>query len=35
MTRKERFEKIIDYFSTHNPSAETELEYTNPYELIV
>lgn len=35
MTRKERFEKIIRYFSTHNPSAETELEYTNPYELIV
>ena len=35
MTRSERFEKIIDYFSKHNPSAETELEYTNPYELIV
>lgn len=35
MSRKERFEKVIDYFSTHNPSAETELEYTNPYELIV
>ncbi len=35
MTRQQRFEKIIDYFSKHNPSAETELEYTNPYELIV
>lgn len=35
MNRKERFEKIIDYFSKHNPGAETELEYTNPYELIV
>ena len=35
MSRKERFEKIIDYFGTHMPSAETELEYTNPYELIV
>jgi len=35
MSRKERFEKIIDYFSAHHPSAETELEYTNPYELIV
>jgi len=35
MFRNERFEKIIDYFSTHHPSAETELEYTNPYELIV
>lgn len=35
MSRKERFEKIVDYFSKHNPRAETELEYTNPYELIV
>ena len=35
MSRKERFEKIIDHFSTHMPSAETELEYTDPYELIV
>jgi len=35
VSRKERFEKVIDYFSTHNPQAETELEYTNPYELIV
>lgn len=35
MSRKERFEKVIEYFSTHNPQAETELRYTNPYELIV
>ena len=35
MTKKERFEKIIDYFSRHRPVAETELEYTNPYELLV
>ena len=35
MSRKERFEKVIDYFSTHMPVAETELEYTDPYELIV
>ena len=35
MTKKERFEKIIDYFSKHRPAAETELEYTNPYELLV
>ena len=35
MSRKERFEKVIDYFVKHNPDAETELEYTNPYELIV
>ncbi|HEX8517844.1 MAG TPA: endonuclease III [Bacteroidia bacterium] len=35
MTKKERFEKIIDYFSTHQPVAETELQYSNPYELLV
>lgn len=35
MTRKERFEKVLDYFGRHNPDAETELEYTNPFELIV
>jgi len=35
MTRKERFEKIIDYFSTHQPVAETELQYKNPYQLLV
>jgi endonuclease-3 len=35
MKRKERFEKIIAYFSKAMPVAETELEYTNPYELIV
>lgn len=35
MTKKERFEKIIDYFSKHRPVAETELEYTNPFELLI
>jgi endonuclease III len=35
MTKKERFEHIINYFSTHQPIAETELHYTNPYELLV
>ncbi|HET6226368.1 MAG TPA: endonuclease III [Bacteroidia bacterium] len=35
MTKKERFEKIIDYFSTHQPVAETELQYKNPYQLLV
>jgi endonuclease III len=35
MTKKERFQKVIEYFSRHNPSAETELSYTDPYELIV
>ena len=35
MNRKERFGKVLDYFAKHNPDAETELEFTNPYELIV
>lgn len=35
MNKKERFEKIIEYFSTHMPVAETELQYGNPYELLV
>ncbi|MBN2614063.1 MAG: endonuclease III [Bacteroidales bacterium] len=35
MTRKERFEKIIAYFLENKPFAQTELEYTNPYELLV
>ncbi|MDQ3047916.1 MAG: endonuclease III, partial [Bacteroidota bacterium] len=35
MTKKERFEKVIGYFSTHQPVAETELQYGNPYELLV
>mgnify|MGYP001168734695 CR=1 FL=1 len=35
MTRKERFRFVIDYFQQHNPSAETELLYDNPYQLLV
>jgi endonuclease-3 len=35
MTKKERFEKIINYFSVHKPIAETELIYNSPYELLV
>ncbi len=35
MTRKERYQKVLDYFTKHRPVAETELEYTNPYELLV
>jgi endonuclease-3 len=35
MRKKERFEKVIAYFSSAMPVAETELEYTDPYELIV
>ncbi len=35
MNKKERFKKIIDYFSIHQPVAETELDYRTPYELLV
>jgi len=35
MTRKERFKLIIDYFLVNMPVAETELDHTSSYELIV
>ncbi|WP_207534997.1 endonuclease III [Desertivirga arenae] len=35
MLRKERFKAFVDYFSRNNPEAKTELNYTNPYELLV
>ncbi len=35
MRKKERFEKIIAWFQKNMPIAETELNYTNPYELLV
>ena len=35
MTLKERYEGVIDYFKTNVPIAETELNYNNPFELIV
>jgi endonuclease III len=35
MTRKERYQYVIDYFQHHAPDAETELLYDNPYELLV
>ena len=35
MKRKDRYEKVLEYFSTHHPVAETELKHNNPYELIV
>ena len=35
MTRKERYQFIIDYFLQHMPVAETELEFEDPYELLV
>lgn len=35
MTKKERYQYVIDYFSEHAPDAETELFYDNPYQLLV
>jgi len=35
MKKAERFEKVIHYFTQVMPVADTELEYTDPYELIV
>jgi endonuclease III len=35
MTRKERYQFVIDYFSEHAPEAETELLYDNPFQLLV
>ena len=35
MTKAERYKAILAYFEEHNPTAETELVYSNPYELIV
>ncbi len=35
MTRKERYRFVLDWFQKNVPNAETELHYTNPYELLV
>ncbi len=35
MTRKDRYKAFIAYFSENNLDAETELNYNNPYELLV
>ena len=35
MTRKERYEAFLEYFSKNQPQAETELHYENPYQLLV
>jgi len=35
MTRKERYEQFVAYFSENQPQAETELNYDNPFELLV
>lgn len=35
MLQKERFRKFIEYFSIHQPVAETELKYDNPFHLLI
>lgn len=35
MTKKQRYQYVIDYFLEHAPNAETELLYDNPYQLLV
>jgi endonuclease-3 len=35
MTKKERYRNVLNYFLEHVPVAETELHYSNPFELIV
>ncbi len=35
MTRKERYALVIDHFEKNMPVAETELEYNDPYQLLV
>jgi len=35
MRKTERYQKILEYFILNQPVAETELVYSNPYELMV
>ena len=35
MTKKQLYSEVINYFEAERPIAESELQYTNPYELIV
>ena len=35
MTTKERYKKIIEWFTVNMPVAESELNYNNPFELLV
>lgn len=35
MLKKERYKAFIEYFTTNMPEAETELAFSNPYELLV
>lgn len=35
MRKPEKFKAILAYFETHQPNAETELNYSNPFDLLV
>lgn len=35
MRRTERYKRVIEWFKQNMPSAQTELHYSNPYELLV
>ena len=35
MTRKQRYDFVIAWFSEHAPEAETELIYDSPFQLLV
>lgn len=35
MTKKERYQHVIQWFEINQPIAETELHYNNPYELLI
>jgi len=35
MKTEERYRAVINYFKDHNPDAETELQYSSPFELLV
>lgn len=35
MTRQERYTKVLEYFEKNVPLPETELSYSNPFELLV
>lgn len=35
MKKQERYDAFLSYFSENQPDAQTELHYSNPYELIV
>lgn len=35
MLKKDRYNAFVNYFSEHQPNAETELHYNNPFQLLI